>query len=307
MEFDKTKVSITFERSEINPDEVYDYLKTSYWAKTRTLEEVKTTLETAALVIGLKYEEKLIGFARLVSDCVNFGYLCDVFIKDPYKGMGLGKFIVTEVMKHPICKKLKRISLNTKDAHKLYEKYGFLYDDKKSYPGGISSYSMTYGRVDDNYFIKYFTKDDMDDAVELVKDYWNPDLVRLIHPMFYRDFYKTCFSARTFDGRLIGFVLGFVSQDNEGEGYIHAAFVHPDFRRKSVAKNLYSKIYWAFLNRGVKKARLITTVENTFSQSFHQSLGFDYASECDKEINGIPVASNYYGAGKDRAVMEKDI
>lgn len=305
MEFNRDKLIITYNPWDIKPEEVLDYLKTSYWAASRTLEEIKTTIENSILVMGLLYEGKLIGFARVITDCVVFGYLCDVFVKEPYRGYGLGKLIVTEIMNHPKVKKLKRLALNTRDAQTLYQKYGFLYDDKKLLPDGNVTYSMSYIKVSDEYFIKHFSKEDMDDTVRLVETHWDSNLVRLIHPMFYRDFYKTSFAARSFDGELIGFVLAFSSQDSPGEGYIHAAFVHPDWRHKAVAKNLYNKVFLYLLNKGVSKVRLITTPDNKLSQSFHQHLGFQYAKECNIKVGEIPVASDYYGSGKHRVVMEK--
>lgn len=307
MNFDKDKVLVTFNKEDINPEEVHEYLKTSYWASARTIDEVAVTIKTAALVIGLIYDGKLIGFGRLVSDCVNFGLLCDVFVKEPYKGYGLGKLIVKEIIGSSVSQKLKKVSLNTRDAHLLYEKFGFLYDDKKLLPNGGVTYSMAYSNVSSDYFIKYFSKDDMDEAISLVENYWKPELVRLIHPMFYRDFHKTCFAARTFQGELIGFALSFISQDMESEGYIHTIFVHPDWRKKAVAKNLYNKVFFSLVNRGVKKVRLITSVENSLSQSFHKALGFEYSRECDSMAGDIPVVSNYYGTGKHRVVMEKNI
>lgn len=307
MEFQMDKLKITFNPEEINPEEVHEYLKTSYWASKRSLEDVKTSIKNSGIAAGLIYDGKLIGFARIVSDLMNFGMLCDVFVKEPYKGLGLGKLITKEILRHPDAKKLNRITLGTHDAQKLYEKYGFLYEDKKVGPNGWVTYSMAYGRVSDEYFIKHFTKDDMDDAVNLVESHWNPSLTRLVHPMFYHDFYKTCFCARTFEGELIGFVLAFMSQDCENEGYIHALFVHPDWRRKAVAKNLYNKLLFYFSNKGVKKVRLITTASNTLSQDYHKAIGFEYAAECDSMLDGIPVASDYYGKGKDRVVMEKTI
>lgn len=307
MSFSPDKIQITFDPANINPAEVFDYLKTSYWAGTRTLQEVITTINTAAVVAGIIYEGKLIGFARIVSDCVNFGLLCDVFIKDEYQGNGLGKLLVREILRHPTSSKLKRIILNTRDAHRLYEKFGFFYDAKKTGADGTPNYSMSYIKVSDDYYIKYFTRDDMDDAVALVENYWDPSLRRLVHPMFYRDFHKTCFSARTFDGKLIGFVLSFISQDTPDEGYIHTIFVHPDWRKAGVAKNLYNKLFFELSTKGVKKIRLITSIENELSRNFHLSMGFQYAIECDTTIDGVPAVSDYYGKNRPRVVMEKSI
>jgi ribosomal protein S18 acetylase RimI-like enzyme len=305
MDFYPEKVQLTYDPSEINPAEVHDYLSRSYWAPVRTLEQVKTSISTAGLVTGLKYDGKLLGFARLLSDGFNFGMLCDVFILEEYRGYGLGKYIVKSTLNHPAAKSLKKITLNTRDAQKLYEKFGFLYEGKKLSPSRIPTYSMTYIKVSDDYYLKYFTRDDYDDMISLIEKHWEPSFTSLIHPMFYRDFYKTCFTARSFDGELLGFVLSFVSQDNPGEGYIHTAFVHPKWRKNNIGRTLYNQVFSTFSNRGMESVRLIISPDSNLSINYHKKMGFDFAPECTGSVDGIPAAIDYEGKGAHRVVMEK--
>lgn len=51
--------------------------------------------------------------------------MLDVFILKEFRGKGLGKMLLTAIMTHEDLKGLKRWGLGTKDAHGLYEKYGF--------------------------------------------------------------------------------------------------------------------------------------------------------------------------------------
>ena len=62
---------------------------------------------------------------RIGSDCATFSYLADVYIIDRHRGKGLGKWLMFEVMNHADLKGLRRIVLATRDAHGLYENYGF--------------------------------------------------------------------------------------------------------------------------------------------------------------------------------------
>ena len=58
-----------------------------------------------------------IGFARVVTDHVFFGYIMDVIIMDKtYRGMGLGKKMISHLMEDEIIKNLKTLALKTKDA-----------------------------------------------------------------------------------------------------------------------------------------------------------------------------------------------
>ena len=66
-----------------------------------------------------------IGYARVVSDYATFAWLCDVYIEQDYRGQGLSKKLMECVLAHPDLQGLRRLCLATKDAHTLYEKYGF--------------------------------------------------------------------------------------------------------------------------------------------------------------------------------------
>jgi GNAT superfamily N-acetyltransferase len=66
-----------------------------------------------------------IGFARMVTDRAAFGYLADVFVLEHERGHGLGRWLIETVLAHPDLQGLRRITLGTKDAHTLYESYGF--------------------------------------------------------------------------------------------------------------------------------------------------------------------------------------
>lgn len=118
---DKTKIDIAV---------VYNYLhKESYWAKHIPLEIVKRSIENS-FCFGMYKKETdgiftQIGFARVITDKATFGYLADVFIATAYSGKGLGKWLIKEIMNHPELQGLRGWMLGTKDAHGLYEQFGF--------------------------------------------------------------------------------------------------------------------------------------------------------------------------------------
>jgi predicted acetyltransferase len=53
------------------------------------------------------------------------GYLCDVFVVPEHRGKGLSKALMKSVMDHPDLKDLPVFLLNTRDAHGLYQRFGF--------------------------------------------------------------------------------------------------------------------------------------------------------------------------------------
>lgn len=112
---DKDKLDISF---------IHKFLTNTYWAKGRTLEEVKTTIENS-FCFGIYTNGKQIGFARVVTDYVVFAYIMDVFIAEEQQGKGYSSLLMDKLLNEPAFKKVKTWRLATADAHFLYEKFGF--------------------------------------------------------------------------------------------------------------------------------------------------------------------------------------
>ena len=96
----------------------------SYWSKDIPLPIVQKAVSNS-LCFGVFKGDEQIGFARVVTDYVTFAWLADVFIHQEYRGMGLSKWMLEFIMDHPDLQVLRRWMLATRDAHGLYERYGF--------------------------------------------------------------------------------------------------------------------------------------------------------------------------------------
>jgi len=111
---------------QIDADEVAGLLKTTYWANKRSKEQIRKSMENSACYgICLDDSPRLVGFARVISDYATTWYLCDVIIDPEYQHRGLGKALVSHIASLPEYDGLRGF-LFTKDAHGLYEKYGFV-------------------------------------------------------------------------------------------------------------------------------------------------------------------------------------
>ena len=109
----------------IKSEEVLRLLKMTYWANNRTIEQIEESMASSFCYgLFLAEEERLVGFARVISDLATTYYLCDVIIDPEYQHQGLGKALVSHIVNLPQYRKFRGILL-TKDAHGLYEKYGF--------------------------------------------------------------------------------------------------------------------------------------------------------------------------------------
>jgi ribosomal protein S18 acetylase RimI-like enzyme len=115
---------ISDDPSRIDLDVVYGYLSRAYWCAGIPRPLVERAVQSS-LVFGVFAHRKQVGFARVVTDSATFAYLCDVFILEPFQGAGLGKWLVEAVLDHPRLQGLRRFVLATRDAHRLYERYGF--------------------------------------------------------------------------------------------------------------------------------------------------------------------------------------
>jgi len=124
MEWKKDEYLISTDQSKIDIGVVHNYLSQSYWAEGIPTETVKRSMEHS-LCFGIYKQEKQIGFARVISDFATFAYLADVFVLGEERGKGLSKWLMEIIMDHPQLQGLRRFTLATRDAHGLYEKFGF--------------------------------------------------------------------------------------------------------------------------------------------------------------------------------------
>ena len=71
------------------------------------------------------YQDKQVGFAKVITHFTTIAYLGDVFILDEFRGLGLSKLLMENIMNHPELQGLRRWILLTADAHELYKKFGW--------------------------------------------------------------------------------------------------------------------------------------------------------------------------------------
>ena len=116
--------TISTDPSRLDVDAIADLLSRSYWANTRTREQIERTL-SHSLIFGLYDGSRQIGLTRIVSDYTVFAYMCDVIIHEDYRGHGLGKWLMHVVHNHPDLVNVRRWMLVTNDAHGFYRQFGY--------------------------------------------------------------------------------------------------------------------------------------------------------------------------------------
>lgn len=124
------QVLISSDPALLDVEAIVRFLRQSYWAKERSEEKIKKSLE-GSVCFGAYYNDRQIGLARVVSDGATVYWLCDVFVDGGYRARGVGKKLIETITTHEDYRNLFGI-LSTQDAHGLYEQYGFVRDHGKT-------------------------------------------------------------------------------------------------------------------------------------------------------------------------------
>ena len=116
--------TISTDKSRLQIDVIHNYLVTSYWAANVPRAIVERSIEHS-VCFGVYKGSDQIGFARVITDQATFGYLADVFILETYRGRGLSKWLMRIILDYPDVQGFRRWMLATKDAHGLYQQFGY--------------------------------------------------------------------------------------------------------------------------------------------------------------------------------------
>lgn len=125
LELHKNGFTLSTDKERLDIQTIYEYLsQRSYWAQGRSREVVEKSIQNSLCFGVYALDGKQVGFARLVTDEVTFAWLCDVFILEDWRGLGLGKWLIESITAQPELASLRTYLLATKNAHELYRRYG---------------------------------------------------------------------------------------------------------------------------------------------------------------------------------------
>lgn len=124
IETHRDQFTISTDPKRLDVDAIANMLTRAYWAKGRTRDMIARYVQHS-LTFGIYDGNRQVGLARVISDYTTFAWLCDVFIHEDYRGHGLGKWLMETVHNHPDLQGLRRWMLATRDAHGLYEQFGW--------------------------------------------------------------------------------------------------------------------------------------------------------------------------------------
>jgi GNAT superfamily N-acetyltransferase len=128
VEWRKKGFILTDERGRVNPGTVAHLLAGTHWGYRRPRPVVERLIENS-LCFSLFRNTEQVGFARVVTDHSVFSWLSDLVISAGLRGQGLGKWLLQCILDHPAISGTQFV-LQTRDAHRLYESFGFQRSDQ---------------------------------------------------------------------------------------------------------------------------------------------------------------------------------
>jgi predicted GNAT superfamily acetyltransferase len=146
--------------------------------------------------------------------------------------------------------------------------------------------------------IRHAQPSDYARVIQHVNAWWGGrDMAPMLPKLFFLHFEGTSFVAERDDGTIAGFLIGFLSQSDEREAYVHFVGIAPEFRASGLGRQLYERFFSVARGQGRKTVRCVTSPANEASVAFHEALGFTV----DR------VATDYDGPGEDRVLFVKQL
>ncbi len=116
---------ISSDPTRLDIDAIWGFLHTAYWSPGVERDVVERSIE-GSTVFGLYAPDgSQAGFARLVTDGASFAWLGDLFVLEEHRGKGLGVRLAEAAVAEADRLGLRVTLLATKDAHTMYERFGF--------------------------------------------------------------------------------------------------------------------------------------------------------------------------------------
>jgi GNAT superfamily N-acetyltransferase len=118
-------IEISTDQDRLDVAMIHSFLaNASYWVPGISRADVEKCIRHS-LCFGVYLDGRQIGFARVVTDFVRYAHLLDVFVLPEFRGRGIGKLLMENILAHPELRTIARYTLGTQDAHELYAQYGF--------------------------------------------------------------------------------------------------------------------------------------------------------------------------------------
>ena len=99
--------------------------RNAFWAKNRTLNDLKKCLANSDVVVSLWVGNEIVGFGRALTDEIYRGVLWDIVIDQNHQGKGFGTLILRKILSSRKIKNTKKLYLMTTNKKLFYSQFDF--------------------------------------------------------------------------------------------------------------------------------------------------------------------------------------
>jgi len=145
--------------------------------------------------------------------------------------------------------------------------------------------------------------------VGLVDDWYGG---RKVHPAFGRfllaHFASTSLLAETAEGKVAGYLIGFMSPDHPEQAVLHTAAVNPNLRRRGIGRELYRRFGDLARDRGATLLVAPVWPGDPIAVAFHRALDFEpRGGDGAVPLYGTLAWPDYDFPGEDRVIFVRRI
>lgn len=116
--------TLTEDQPRIDATAAHAYLTRAYWSTGISADTVARAIANSHCIAVLHGGEQ-VAMARVITDWATFAYLADVYVLEAHRGQGLSKAMLAHLHGDARLRDLRRWVLFTRDAHSLYEQFGW--------------------------------------------------------------------------------------------------------------------------------------------------------------------------------------
>jgi GNAT superfamily N-acetyltransferase len=152
-------------------------------------------------------------------------------------------------------------------------------------------------------------EDDYLRIVGVVDDWWDGRSLHVLLPrLWLQHFTGTSWLAEDDEGRLVGFLVGFISPDHPEIAYCHMIATDPNRRHAGVGRGLYERFFEDARMAGAREVHAVTWPGNRTSIAFHRAMGFTpKAGPGTQLLYGTPAVAGYDYGLEDRVVLVREL
>ena len=114
-------------------DQLHALSMQMWWSSDRSREEMTTMLKHCIpFAVVENSTQRLVGFARVLTDHVRYAYIYDVMTEEQLRGKGIGKMIMQAIVTYAQLSRVKYFELTcAPDMVDFYKQFGFDTDYNK--------------------------------------------------------------------------------------------------------------------------------------------------------------------------------